>query len=346
MRTMHRPLRALIAALAILAVTACAPQPAPLQTVRPVRLMSVADGNELSSQVFSGEVRARHESTLGFRVPGKVIRRLVDIGDRVQTGTVLAQIDATDYEHARDSLAAQLGAARAEHSFARDELERHRELAEQKLISPAELDRRDTALQMAAGRLRSLESQLAQATDQLGYARLVADREGVVTAVNVEAGQVVAAGTPVINTNGWTLVNPSYQLTVPLPSGHTYLWTVTGNDSNHTSATAEFTVSVPGAGAGLGCFRHDGERRDAGERRLPDGTAARGGLRAAKRSENRSAGLGLRRCQLDGEIDPREPGTPARGRAHRGAGTRGGDKDRGRRSAQSARGAEGSRARR
>jgi len=198
MRTMHRPLRALIAALAILAVTACAPQPAPLQTVRPVRLMSVADGNELSSQVFSGEVRARHESTLGFRVPGKVIRRLVDIGDRVQTGTVLAQIDATDYEHARDSLAAQLGAARAEHSFARDELERHRELAEQKLISPAELDRRDTALQVAAGRLRSLESQLAQATDQLGYARLVADREGVVTAVNVEAGQVVAAGTPVI----------------------------------------------------------------------------------------------------------------------------------------------------
>jgi len=198
MRTMHRPLRALIAALAILAVTACAPQPAPLQTVRPVRLMSVADGNELSSQVFSGEVRARHESTLGFRVPGKVIRRLVDIGDRVQTGTVLAQIDATDYEHARDSLAAQLGAARAEHSFARDELERHRELAEQKLISPAELDRRDTALQVAAGRLRSLESQLAQAADQLGYARLVADREGVVTAVNVEAGQVVAAGTPVI----------------------------------------------------------------------------------------------------------------------------------------------------
>jgi uncharacterized repeat protein (TIGR01451 family) len=61
----------------------------------------------------------------------------------------------------------------------------------------------------------------------------------------------LTAGTPVINTNGWTLVNPSYQLTVPLPSGHTYLWTVTGNDTNHTSATAEFTVAVPGATGSL-----------------------------------------------------------------------------------------------
>ena len=198
MRTIRQSLLALIPGLAILAVTACGPQPAARQTVRPVRVMTVADGKELTSQQFSGEVRARHESNLGFRVSGKVISRSVDIGDPVRTGMVLAQIDATDYEHARDSLAAQLGAARAEHSFARDELERHRELAEQKLISPAELDRRETAVQVAAGRLRSLESQLAQATNQLGYARLVADRDGVVTAVSVEAGQVVAAGSPVI----------------------------------------------------------------------------------------------------------------------------------------------------
>jgi len=198
MRTIRQSLLALIPGLAILAVTACGPQPAARQTVRPVRVMTVADGKELTSQLFSGEVRARHESNLGFRVSGKVISRSVDIGDPVRTGMVLAQIDATDYEHARDSLAAQLGAARAEHNFARDELERHRELAEQKLISPAELDRRETAVQVAAGRLRSLESQLAQATNQLGYARLVADRDGVVTAVSVEAGQVVAAGSPVI----------------------------------------------------------------------------------------------------------------------------------------------------
>jgi membrane fusion protein, multidrug efflux system len=192
MRGPSRRAATICAALAVLA--ACNKPPVPEPTPRPVRVLTVTVGEVTDQRTFSGEVRARHESKLASRVGGKVLARHVDVGDRVRRGTLLAEIDTVDFQHARASLAAQVVAARAERTFARDELQRYRELHARQFISQAELDRRDTAFQSAAERVRTLEAELATAANQVDYARLRSDQEGVVTAVAVEAGQVVSPG--------------------------------------------------------------------------------------------------------------------------------------------------------
>jgi multidrug efflux system membrane fusion protein len=187
-----------LALLVVFSVAACSKQPTHESNPRPVRVMTVSSAHSTNHWTLSGEVRARYETKLAFRVPGKVLTRRVDAGDRVRRGALLAGLDAADFAHARTAATAQLTAARAEHAFARDDLERHRELLDQKLISPAEFDRRETALKTVADRVRALEAQLEQAANQVGYARLLADHEGVVTSVSVEPGQVVGAGQTVL----------------------------------------------------------------------------------------------------------------------------------------------------
>jgi len=178
---------------------ACTPQDRQSQQVsRPVKVVRI--GNEAAADVmsFAGEVRARYETTLAFRVSGKMIDRPVEVGDRVHKGQRVARLDSTDYRLGTDALNAQLHAAQAERDFARDDLTRYRELLNQRVISPAEFDRHDTAYTTAREQVVALHAQLSQATNQLNYTDLLADRDGVVTAVEVETGQVVAAGQPVV----------------------------------------------------------------------------------------------------------------------------------------------------
>jgi multidrug efflux system membrane fusion protein len=147
---------------------------------------------------FAGEVRARYETTLAFRVSGKMIHRLVDVGDLVHKGQRLARLDSNDYQLGTDALHAQLKSARAEQDFSRDDLTRYRELLDLRVISPAEFDRHETAYITARERVAALKAQLSQAANQLQYTDLLADRDGVVTALEAEIGQVVAAGQPIV----------------------------------------------------------------------------------------------------------------------------------------------------
>jgi multidrug efflux system membrane fusion protein len=146
---------------------------------------------------FAGEVRARYEARVGFRVGGKILRRDVNVGDRVKTGTPIAELDPTDYRLAADSIAAQLEAAQADLAFAQDDQQRYQELRDQQLVSAAEFDRHQTTTATLRQRVAALRSQLEQAKNQIAYARLKADHEGIVVAVLAEADQVVAAGQPV-----------------------------------------------------------------------------------------------------------------------------------------------------
>jgi multidrug efflux system membrane fusion protein len=147
---------------------------------------------------FAGEVRARYETILSFRVAGKVLARQVDVGDRVRKGQVLAQLDQNDYRLAVQDLRAQLASAVANRDFLRDEVARYRELVAQNVISPPEFDRHHTAYTTARERATALEAQLHHAANQLAYTELLADRDGVVTALEVERGQVVIAGQAVV----------------------------------------------------------------------------------------------------------------------------------------------------
>ncbi|MDP1605756.1 MAG: efflux RND transporter periplasmic adaptor subunit [Rhodocyclaceae bacterium] len=145
-----------------------------------VKAMKVGSGGTADEHRYSGEVRARYESQLAFRVGGKMTERLVDVGARVKAGQPLARLDPAD---------AQLTAVQAEanRSLAAADLKRTQELREKNFVSQAALDAKDTAAKAA-------EAQAQLAKNQAAYTTLVADAAGVVVAVLAEPGQVVAAG--------------------------------------------------------------------------------------------------------------------------------------------------------
>lgn len=145
-------------------------------------------------QAFAGEVRARHETPLAFRVGGKVARRLVDVGDRVKAGQALAELDPQDLRLARESAQAQLAAAEADARLAAAEFERMKVMVERQLVSRSMYDVRRSALEAADSRVLQARAQLDVAGNQSDYGVLRASADGVIALRGIEAGQVVAAG--------------------------------------------------------------------------------------------------------------------------------------------------------
>jgi len=184
--------------LLLLILAGCSHQDQDRQTLRPVNVIRITSQQTQNDRPFPGEVRARFETTLSFRVTGKLINRSVDMGDRVRKGQMLARLDPSDYRLASQSIKAQLIAAKADRKYSQDDLSRYRELFNQNIISRPELDRHQTLDISAQQKVAALEARLGEAGNQLAYTDLRADRDGVVTALEVEAGQVVAPGQPVI----------------------------------------------------------------------------------------------------------------------------------------------------
>ena len=179
-------------------VTACS-KPAPSEEpVRAVKVSTVGVASIQSGAEFSGEVRPRIESRLGFRVAGKLVRRPVELGQTVKAGQVLAQLDPQDYKLATEAARAQVAAAATNRDLAAADFKRFKELRDQNFISGAELERRETTLKAAQAQLDQAQAQLNSQGNQASYTTLVADMAGVVTAINAEPGQVVSAGAPVV----------------------------------------------------------------------------------------------------------------------------------------------------
>ena len=151
--------------------------------VRVVEIDATRNGTN-ETRHYTGVVRARTESNLGFRVAGKIAERLVNAGDTVKNGQPLLKLDPTDYQLA-------LQAARAVHKQASLELERVRVLVEKRAES------RD-ALERAVAAAESSAAQAEQIANQAGYTTLYADSDGIVMTTLAEPGQVVAAGQPVV----------------------------------------------------------------------------------------------------------------------------------------------------
>jgi len=183
--------------LCVLLAACSRPAPAP-EPVRAVKVLTVGTDSLRAVHEFSGEVRARVESRLGFRVAGKIIQRQAEVGQRVRPGQVLAQVDAQDYRLAADAARAQVASAQTNRDLAAADFKRYQELRAQNFISGAELERRETTLKAAQAGLEQSQAQLSSQGNQARYTSLVADVAGVVTAVEAEPGQVVSAGTPVV----------------------------------------------------------------------------------------------------------------------------------------------------
>jgi len=191
------PTGAALACAAMMLAACSRPLPGP-EPLRSVKLLTVGLEDRVASAEFAGEVRARVESRLGFRVPGKLVRRQAEPGQRVRAGDVLAQLDPQDYQLAAEAGRAQLAAAATNRDLAAADFKRFKELREQNFISGAELERREANLRAAQAQFEQAQAQLAGQGNQTAYTRLLADVTGLVTAVDAEVGQVVAAGAPVL----------------------------------------------------------------------------------------------------------------------------------------------------
>lgn len=191
-------MRALIAALAVaagaLSLAACGEKEEPAaDVVRPV-LSVVAQPTALGDGGFAGTVEPRFSTDLGFRVLGRLIARHVDIGDTVRKGALIALIDPSSLEFALEAAKARLASAEAQLANARATETRQETLLERNVASQADVDAALQARQSAEANVVRAQADLAKAEEQLGYARLTASFDGVVTAVGAEVGQVVSAG--------------------------------------------------------------------------------------------------------------------------------------------------------
>ena len=184
--------------LSALLLTACSRTEAPAEPVRAVKVITVGASSLEALREFSGEVRPRVESRLGFRVGGKVTRRQAEVGQRVRAGQLLAQLDPQDYRLAADAARAGVAAAATNRDLAAADYKRYATLREQNFISGAELERRDATLKAAQAQLEQAQAQLSSQGNQTRYTDLVADVSGLITVVEVEPGQVVSAGTPIV----------------------------------------------------------------------------------------------------------------------------------------------------
>jgi multidrug efflux system membrane fusion protein len=190
---------ALLRVLSLVAVCAgCSDKPQAVPEPRLVNVVRVTIGSTNSDVGYSGEVRPRYETNLSFRLAGKIVARNVEIGGLVKKGDVLARLDPEDQELNTRGAQSQLAAARSEYEQSKAELERYTGLYEKAFISKAEFDRRQNAYNVAKARLEQAQAQLAVTRNQTGYTELAADQAGVVTAILVEVGQVVAAGQSVM----------------------------------------------------------------------------------------------------------------------------------------------------
>jgi multidrug efflux system membrane fusion protein len=178
-------------ALALAACGGDGPAATPPRAVLVVHPGAAGDPGGLA---FAGEVRAREESALSFRVGGKLVRRFVDVGDRVRAGQVLAELDAQDLELQARGAKAQLAAAQGELARAAADRARYAKLAQRQLVSRSALDAQDAAYTAASGQAQAAGANYDAARNAAGYARLLAPRDGVIALRQAEAGQVVAAG--------------------------------------------------------------------------------------------------------------------------------------------------------
>src|SRR5690349_2921188 len=168
------------------------------RTQPPLVRIDAVESSVQSERSFTGIVAARVQSDLGFRVPGKVLERLVDAGQSVKLGQPLMRIDPTDLRLALRAKEEAVAVARARaHQTAEDEV-RHRGLLPERAVSASEYDKAKAAADSARAELKAARAQADVARNEMNYAVLLADADGVVVETLVEPGQVVVAGQVVV----------------------------------------------------------------------------------------------------------------------------------------------------
>jgi len=179
-------------------LAACDKPAAPVADPRPVRAVTVQSGSEGETVSLTGQVRAKTQTNLAFRIDGRVTQRLVFVGDEVKAGELIAKLDPDNQTNALRSAQANLASAEAQLTQARLTYGRQQELLRAGWTPRAKFDDAEQAFRTAQAQVDSAHAQLRSAQDNLGYTALYADADGVVTAVGAEPGEVVRAGAMIV----------------------------------------------------------------------------------------------------------------------------------------------------
>jgi len=196
------PLLLLIAvslvAIAIVLSGAFSNKKAAIEQTPLVRTTTVKISGATQNAKYAGEVRGRYESQLAFQVSGKIIRRHVELGSVVDAGSLLMEIDPKDVQQTVNISAAQVLSAQSQLKLAENNLKRYQALFAQGAVSRVVLEQYENSYAAALAASRMAFAQNSQGINQLDYTALRATNAGVISAINVEAGQVVAAGQAVV----------------------------------------------------------------------------------------------------------------------------------------------------
>lgn len=190
---MLKPALPLIGALGFALLAGCGNGESEPVTVRPVMVVQPQPASE-AFESYPGEIHARYEPELAFRIGGKVVERLVEAGERVRKDQPLASLDPQDVRLQLEGIRAQVTAAEANLRVARAEHERYKTLMQRQLVSRSQFDASENTYRAAQARLQQTRAEFDVASNQVDYAVLRASRDGVIAQRRVEVGQVIAAG--------------------------------------------------------------------------------------------------------------------------------------------------------
>lgn len=180
-------------------ITGCGSQKAGSEATAPmVKTMVVGEKDKDNNAAFSGTIHGYYESPLAFQVGGRITQRYVSAGDRVSAGQALFKVDSKDAEEAANQAQSQVIAAEAQYNLAKSTLARYQSLHAVSAISDLTMDQTQNQYDLAAAQLDQANATLSRAENNLGFTTLTADRDGIIGSTMYEVGQVVSAGTPVV----------------------------------------------------------------------------------------------------------------------------------------------------
>lgn len=189
---------ALLACAALLLGACGEKEEARVPEPRPVRTVLATSRVASDAVILTGTVEAQNEAAYGFRIGGRIVERLVNVGDQVKPGQVLARLDPQDEQNAVRSAQAGLSAANAGLTQTRNQYERQRQLLARGFTPRAQYEQAEQAFLNARSQVEDAEARLQMAQDRLGFTELKADSAGVVTRRRAEPGEVVQAGQPIV----------------------------------------------------------------------------------------------------------------------------------------------------
>ena len=181
------------------ALAGCDKKPPPAVQVRPVRTVTVERGAEGETVSLTGQVRAKDQVSLAFRLEGRMVKRLVAVGDVLRAGQIVAQLDPQDQQNGLRTAQANLASAQAALTQARLTFGRQQQLLAGGWTPRAKFDEARQTLLSAVAQVEAAHAQVDTAQDQVSYTALSADAPGVVTATGAEPGEVVHAGQMIVS---------------------------------------------------------------------------------------------------------------------------------------------------